>query len=402
VLFEDARTALLREVGRLRGRVDLDEAFAAWAVAGQDDGRNLRNIAEAASQRKGASRSYRDVAILGFAADAGVIESPQESALQEDLEWLAGREPFIFGIPAAFCTDSVALLGTALGARSICGENRDPIARWMTRFIKASYEMRGIHDWQRCLMAAAQRAARAAPDLPVPQEDSVADVRVALRARGALAISAPAGNPDEELALGLWKSEREESLEPIRAAIRLSAWNWIRRKAPVVIPARMTTGDVGRLLHGVSAALRRWTWEEKPRTKGAQARKWHVDNEYHVQSLLWFLLAPIFPDLTDEVSTPPVGQMQPRADLCVPSLKLIVEAKFIRLGGQTQFKKTIEQIAADSELYLTAGSPYSEIIAFVWDDSRQSEQHDVLVRGLKQIDGITDAIVVSRPGTMGP
>ena len=66
------------------------------------------------------------------------------------------------------------------------------------------------------------------------------------------------------------------------------------------------------------------------------ARQWHVDNEYHVQNLLWVLLAPIFPDLDDEQYLTKIGQKNPRADLYIPSMKLIVEAKFLRAGTNAE------------------------------------------------------------------
>ena len=60
-------------------------------------------------------------------------------------------------------------------------------------------------------------------------------------------------------------------------------------------------------------------------------------------------------------------------------------------------KEMIEQIAQDASLYLVPGSRYSEIIAFIWDDTARTNQHDEMVRAIKQIDGVSDAVVVSRP-----
>ncbi len=142
----------------------------------------------------------------------------------------------------------------------------------------------------------------------------------------------------------------------------------------------------------------RWTWEKRARTRGGESRKWHIDNEYHVQNLLYLLLAPVFLDLTDEDYTPSVGQMHPRADLGIPSLRLIIEVKFMRSNDNPQ--DMIEQIAADSGLYLVENSSYSQIVAFIWDDSRRSEQHDLLRVGLRQLRGVVDAVIVSRPGSM--
>jgi hypothetical protein len=161
----------------------------------------------------------------------------------------------------------------------------------------------------------------------------------------------------------------------------------------------VTVADIGELLRRVPAGLKKWTWEDKPRTKTSPAaRQWPVENEYHVQNMLWLILAPLFPDLIDEDSTPKVGPVQPRADIGVPSLRLIVEAKFMRADDPP--KKMVEQIAEDASLYLVAGSNYNRMIPFIWDDSRRTEHHEEIIRGLRQIAGVADAIIVPRPGCM--
>ncbi len=37
-----------------------------------------------------------------------------------------------------------------------------------------------------------------------------------------------------------------------------------------------------------------------------------------------------------------------------------------------------------------------------WDDSRRTEHYEEMVRGLRQIAGIADAIIVAKPGKMMP
>ena len=86
--------------------------------------------------------------------------------------------------------------------------------------------------------------------------------------------------------------------------------------------------DVSKLLKRVPAGLRRWTWEGKSRTQGGQPRQWCIENEYHVQNLLYFLLAAVFADIIEEEYTGSVGQKKPRVDLVIPSLKLVIEIKF--------------------------------------------------------------------------
>ena len=195
------------------------------------------------------------------------------------------------------------------------------------------------------------------------------------------------------------RTESPVNLGVPRAAIRLAALDWIRRARPVADIRNVSIAELCNLLRELPAGLKKWTWELRARTKTSpEARKWHVDNEYHVQNLLWLLMAPIFPDLIDEDATPKVGPVQPRADIGIPSLRVIVEAKFMRPTDAP--KDMIEQIAEDASLYLVLGSKYDSLIPFIWDDSRRTEHHGEMVRGLRQISGVKDAVIVSRPGSM--
>jgi hypothetical protein len=156
--------------------------------------------------------------------------------------------------------------------------------------------------------------------------------------------------------------------------------------------------DVSKLLKRVPAGLRRWTWEEKPRTKGGTPRQWYIENEYHVQNLLYFLLAAVFADIREEEYTRSVWQKKPRVDLEIPSLKLVIEIKFWYRKDNPQ--KIIGEIAEDTSLYLAQCSPHEQMIAFIWDDSRRTEEHDLLESGIKNLKGIFDVVIVSRPGCM--
>jgi hypothetical protein len=203
----------------------------------------------------------------------------------------------------------------------------------------------------------------------------------------------------EEEALNVIQTTSNDALPFGNAVLRLATLNWIRRIRPVADLRAASAEDLIRVLRRLPDGLQRWTWEDKPRTKTSpEARKWQVDNEYHVQNILWLLLAPIFPDLVPEDYTPKVGPVQPRADIGLPSLRIIVEAKFMRSTDAP--KSMIEQIAEDASLYLVSGSRYDRIIPFIWDDSRRSEHHDDMLRGLRQIRGVLDAVFVSRPGSM--
>jgi hypothetical protein len=163
--------------------------------------------------------------------------------------------------------------------------------------------------------------------------------------------------------------------------------------------AKPSLDQLLQLLKRVPASMKRWRWDNAEGKKG-NCVKWQIADEYHVQDLLWVMLAPLFPDLEDEENLPSLGHKHPRADLGIPSLHLIIEAKFIHKGGQAEFAKITEEIAADATLYRTAGSMYDRIIAFMWDDSCSIEQHHELEQGLLKMQGIIGAVVVSRPAKM--
>ncbi len=72
----------------------------------------------------------------------------------------------------------------------------------------------------------------------------------------------------------------------------------------------------------------------------------------------------------------------------------------MRKAGQAALAGIIEEVAADASLYLSKQTVYDTIIAFVWDDRAQTEQHHELRMGLESITGIIAAVVLSRPQKM--
>ncbi len=118
--------------------------------------------------------------------------------------------------------------------------------------------------------------------------------------------------------------------------------------------------------------------DNKPRTVNSALARRHIESEYHVQSFLWTILAPVFTDLEDEENFPSVGHKRPRADLGIPSLRTLVEVKFLRSSGQAALAKVIEEVVADTSLDLSTDSGYDNIMVVVWEDSAQTEQHHEL------------------------
>jgi hypothetical protein len=396
LLLADARAALQRTLAH-RPQADLAILFGYWALMMPTDAAAATKIVSAAMQRSGAQQDFQTVATLGFATASGLADTEASAVLKQGLDRLAGRKPFVDEVPMAFCSDAVGILGVALGTRFLADTSVSAkVVSWLSSFLKTIYDLDGTENWQRSLFQAADRVLGHGTGIPSPASGEAEDVYVALTAKGIFApASSESSDQEEEKALRLILLQGASQVSYERAAIRLAALEYVVRSAPAVVPGRISADGLARLLERVPAGLRKWTWETQPRTTGGTARQWHVDNEYHVQNLLWLLLAPIFPDLDDEQYLAKIGQKNPRADLYIPSMKLIVEVKFLRAGDKMQ--KIIDEIASDASLYNAMGNDCAGIVAFIWDDSARSHEHDYLRQGLRKLPGIIDAVVISRP-----
>ncbi len=361
-------------VGQIGEGSPLLVMFADWLdldVAGDAGG-----IFERAQVPEGRLPSYRDVAVLGLGLASG---HTGEEAFSTGVEWLRGRRFFVPGRTPGFEADGLAILGVAVG---LAVHGTDQQRSWMTELVEKSLDTAGP-GWHRSLLRAAHLVLGETG--PPPE---AADLMAALAAKGLVSAvdEAEARLRCVDLA----------DVSPDVAVFRLAALRWLLRQEAAADLRHPTVDDLVRVLEGVPHALKRWRWESKKSSPKATAQKWDIQNEYHVQSLLWAVLAPIFRDLVDEEYLPPKGPKQPRSDLGVPTLRVIVEVKFMRTAS---FSKTVEEAAADTALYLSGDSRYDSIVAFVWDASASSHRHEELRQGLCALDGVEAAVVVSRPGT---
>lgn len=373
------------------------QAFVAW-VDGHASVDALRALADESAPLTGAARTYQHVAVLGFAASERGLAAPHAPALVDGLTWLAGREWFVPGRLQTFEVDAVALLGVALGlAAAADPEYVAAPSPWMDAVLARAAA--GLADpWERALVEAARYTLAPSDSAARRVAEAAPDLAVALAARGALPQV-----PDAEMAAFTLAADLSfRSYGPDRAAAQRAALRRVIHNAAVIRPGAPTVRDVVALLEGVSRGMRRWTWEGKSRTQGAGAVQWPINNEYHVQNLLWAVLAPVFPDLEDEENLPSFGQKHPRFDLGIPSLRLIIEVKFVRGGTTRDYTDVIDQIAADASLYDGDRRRYDRIVAFVWDDARHGEQHAELKQGLSKLRGVVASVVIARPGRIGP
>lgn len=376
------RQELVRILAEGEGAVHV-EAFSQWI---RNDDAGLRGIVNKASLTPDQKLLPEQIAALGYGKAANLLDGAQEDLLRGEVAHFSGRRFFTAGRPLRVEVDGIALLGIAFAAREL------PDRAWLVELLARSGREVGDAAWSLGLISVANHVLGAGRIAAEP-----ADLAFALSLRGFGTVT-----DDDVAAAWLIASQLPSGpgVDIDRLATRLAAFDGVVARSTHVRIASPGLTDLLLALRGVPRAMRHWVFENAPRTPRSKIATWHIENEYHVQALLWTILAPIFPDLEDEENLPSVGHKRPRVDLAVPSIRTLIEVKFMRGGSQSDFAKVIEEVAADASLYLSASIPYDRIVAFVWDDSAHSEQHQELQSGLERIKGVEAAVVVSRPGRM--
>jgi hypothetical protein len=391
-LIQDARDFHLRI---LQGKPldGLDTSFCHWLLPRHINAA-IGDIVVSAANAKGAAKTFRTVATLGFGMEDAKFRKQFQSSFRSGVSWLVGRSTHLEGAATSLISDGIAFLGTIVGLVYL-GDARlfHEIEQWREQIVTEVEKSSGLTALQKSLYLVANVLATNEGKIQ-SKNQILPEVVAALKAKGILKYSIA---PSLEVLESARRTDYERG-DICTAAFRLAVLDWLSEFTPVVDLKRVTSQEVADLLHRLQGSFLRWVWENKSRVKGAEPRKWHVENEYHVQALLWVVLSPIFPDLKEEEYLASIAHLQPRADLCIPSLKLVVEVKFWYARQKPQ--DLIEQISADANLYLQHGSDFNEVIAVVWDDESRVEDHDLFRQGLKRIRGIRDVVFIQKPSVM--
>jgi hypothetical protein len=126
---------------------------------------------------------------------------------------------------------------------------------------------------------------------------------------------------------------------------------------------------------------------------------WLINDEYHVQSLLWTILYPIYgASLVDERVLPDWGFVQPCSYLGITTLNLIITIKVVCTLGD--FSRIEEEIETDLAVFLEKSGVYNKMIVFIYVDFDQCVfgQCNSLKKVLKQQDHIEDIVFLYKPG----
>lgn len=396
MLITDAREILLKTTLAEAKQNPLAAAFLGWLLRRDELIPLMEDAATRAAAAKGGERSSRNVAVLGFACGVEKLKARFAAEFATQLEWSIGRPNFATGgEPCGVVADPLNFAGIITGAESgMEAALRQRYEQWAAAVWKDADGLIQEGGWRRGLLDILGRRISIAK-ASATDTDS-AWLAAALHQRGW-------AEPAETSVSGILKavlSDASAVTDGFEAGFRLAAIDWAVRRAMDFDIAALTVTDVATVLHRVPTVFQRWTWEDKPRTSkaGAEGRRWHIENEYHFQSLLYAVLKPLIPALEEEQYLPPTGTYQPRADLCILALQLVVEVKFWYRGKSV--KELTEEIAADLTLYLRKDSPYRTVIAAIWDDGARTEEQGELKRGLKGLTGLSDVVIVNRPSCM--
>ena len=375
----DLNASLVIENGLYQALPPHVAAFCSYLIPGDRD-----RLAEHASLAEDC-QSYQAIAAAGYALAKDPSRAGLIVAFKGGFEHLSGRTFFAEGRTPRFEVDGVALLGVALGAKAAGITQAN--AGWLENLLGRSSRILQADGWQRDLVELAWGTLN--PNHEMLIED--------MRAR--IAFSATSSEEDRQTA---WAGmiDCAGDREAVQVAVNRAVFeHCVGALASLPIAGAGVAGLIS-MLEGLTQSMSRWTYETSLRVKGVAPQQWEVDHEYHVQNLLWTVLRPVFSDLVDEQSLPKVGHKTPRYDLGVPSLEMIIEVKFMRKAGLGACRKITDEIAADRSLYLSPTTGYSRLIAFIWDDCRQTEEYQTLKAGLERMEGIEKVVILPRPSRM--
>jgi hypothetical protein len=327
MLITDARAVLLNTAVTDAKQNPLVAAFLGWLLRGDYLLALLEEAATRAAAAKGAERNSRNVAVLGFACGVDALKNRFAAEFAAQLEWSIGRPNFATGgEPCGVVADPLNFAGVIAGvAKLLDNAIRQRFEQWSAAVWKDADGLVQNGGWRRGLLDILGRLIAVAKATANDGNQPVW-LAAALHRRG---WSAPAEKSVSDV-LKSALNEASSVTDGFEAGLRLAAIDWAVQRAMDFDIAALTLADVATILHRVPTAFQRWTWEDKPRTakQGAQPRRWHIENEYHFQSMLYAVLKPLIPALEEEQYLPPTGTYQPRADLCILALELVVEVKF--------------------------------------------------------------------------
>lgn len=350
----------------------------------------------------GQYQGYPWVAAVGFTlGSTQAIHDPLAKAFLEGLNRLQQRTGQAQEILAS---DDIALLGIADGFARISGQTDERLATARTWLLHLLYGFRQSQTWSSRMRDVAGDLLDGRGRLHVQLDTQ--NVRtfapeVVLRAMWPHPFHRvpPLDQLDRERLAKLLLTQRDIPHEPEEAAIWLRCLDILVDEASTSLVTSYS--DTVRILMHIQHGLKRWVWRDKARRRNTLPSRWQIDDEYDVQSLLWTVLYPIYGSaLVDEQYLPGWGHVQPRADLGITSLKLIIEVKIAR--DAAAFADIEEQVAGDIGLYFKDPILFDHMVVFIYDDCDKPhpEKYESLRAALKGREKIEEVVIIRRPSML--
>lgn len=334
-------------------------------------------------------RSLPSVAALGFSISHRADEAMLEG-LADGMRRAAGRDAASASRNVALHSPAV-LIGLVLGAVRL--KERSPqYLSWCCEVIQA---LKSVSDGLAGGLVG-YAASLAGKDLAISV--NAANASAAELAAADWRLSQPGAThlPPEK--------RKEIKLALVQQSLREETGNRAAHEAALIwrslhLAISESTSDllkspatVVHMLEQFESCMRRWRWD------GSALKtpiRWPMVSEREVQDVLYLMLRAVFLDLEDEDTLPKFGHSTYRADFGIPSLGLLVEAKFARSAAD--FKEIEKEVLEDIVPYLQVPERYNQIVVFIYDHSASVQVHETTARALRRAPGIAGVVIASRP-----
>lgn len=343
-------------------------------------------------------RNVYHIAGLGYSLYLARLNDTAENKFVRGLDLLEQRNPFK-GPHINYPFQPVAFIGLVLGTKCIKDQNRQKEkTEWLTGILNERIKKGELGGYQALLYKYIRH-------LLTGQKIEINDIAEHFSLEELSVL-------EYFLKRNVFQSYNQDALgiirkELINRLVKSSMNEVIDEKAAIVWAAvnESIAIEIDNLLispHFVSAILsrfedgmKRWRYDTDAKTSPV---KWPVNEEREVQDIVWLILRSYFDDLVDEERLPKFGHASYKPDFAIPSLRLLIEIKVAY--GRDDFKKLEQAIMVDSIGYLANSTDYDKIVVFIYDKSASVQEHNTTKRALKQIDGIEDVVIVSKPSQL--
>jgi hypothetical protein len=325
---------------------------------------------------------------VGFLAASALITAEQLKVAAAGLKAVLARKP---ATPerTGYAQDSVRLLGLVLLAGAAC--DKDALQSLAAGLPQTSHGTGFPTSWFQ--HQAALRLGSTAPPFPIRGEDATAIELATMVVARTLDFEearrtfplADLHQVDDLLARRVCRGDVTPTADLSSMILLLGLDAALRRRfSGIQDPLSLARS----LCANFVSALERWP-------SGDAEKAWSIEGEVDVQRLLYFQFRSVFPSTVFEDPLPKEGVRSTRPDFGIRDLRLALEAKYIRRGGE--FGAAQQQIESDASAFFPGSGLYDRMLVFVYDASRSLDRHAALRARLQQLPNVADAFVVSPP-----